>query len=395
MTRPIDLILGADSIRAPLTGIGRYALELARRLPAAEGIARVRFYGLGQWLDAAALEAADAPRPGGVNERTLRSALAGNPQAVRVFAALIPWVQRWQLRQVQPQSPHGNTVFHSPNFFLPPVRTRSVVTVHDVSHHIYPQFHPPARIDYMQRMLPPSLARADHVITVSESARQDAIAYLGLSPERVTAVALGVSPDMRPHSADELAPVLARLGLEAQGYTLFVGTIEPRKNVDGLLTAYAMLPEALRQRYPLVLAGSVGWRSQATHAQMERAAQAGWLRYLRFASQADLPALYAGAALFAYPSFYEGFGLPVLEAMASGVPVVTSNVSSLPEVAGDAAWLVEPHDERALADALAHGLQNATWREQAHTRGLACAADFHWQRCVQETLALYARIVHR
>jgi len=330
-----------------------------------------------------------------VNERTLRSALAGNPQAVRVFAALMPWVQRWQLRQVQPQPPHGNTVFHSPNFFLPPVRTRTVVTVHDVSHHIYPQFHPPARIDYMQRMLPPSLARADHVITVSESARQDAIAHLGLSPERVTAVALGVSPDMRPHSTEDLAPVLARLGLAAQGYTLFVGTIEPRKNVDGLLTAYALLPEALRQHYPLVLAGSVGWRSQATHAQMERATQAGWLRYLRFVSQADLPALYAGAALFAYPSFYEGFGLPVLEAMASGVPVVTSNVSSLPEVAGDAAWLVEPRDARALADALAHGLQDATWREQARTQGLARAAGFHWQRCVQETLAVYARIVHQ
>jgi len=395
MTRPIDLILGADSIRAPLTGIGRYALELARRVPAAPAIARVRFYGLGQWLEAAALEAADAPRNGSVNEHSLRSMLAGNPQAVRVFATLMPWVQRWQLRQLQPQSPEGATLFHSPNFFLPPLRTRAVVTVHDVSHCIYPQFHPPARIDYMQRMLPKSLARADHVITVSESARQDAIAHLGLSPEQVTAIALGVSPHMHPRSAQEMAPVLARWGLAEQGYTLFVGTIEPRKNVDRLLAAYAMLPEALRSRFPLVLAGSSGWRSQTTHAQMERAAQAGWLRYLRFVSQADLPALYAGAALFAYPSLYEGFGLPVLEAMASGVPVVTSRVSSLPEVVGDAALLIEPHDEQTLAQALAQGLQDTSWRTLARTRGLARAAHFHWQRCAQETIAVYTQVVYK
>jgi len=395
MTRPIDLIFGADSICAPLTGIGRYALELARRLPTVETIARVRFYGLGRWLDAAALEAADAPKNGGVNERTLRSVLAGNPQAVRMFAALMPWVQRWQLRQLQPQSPEGCTLFHSPNFFLPPLHTRAVVTVHDLSHHIYPQFHPPARIDYMRRMLPPSLARANHVITVSESARQDAIVHLGLPPEKVTAIALGVSAAMHPRSTDELAPVLARLGLQEQGYTLFVGTIEPRKNVDRLLLAYAMLPEALRSRFPLVLAGSSGWRSQATHTHMERAAQAGWLRYLRFVSQADLPALYAGAALFAYPSLYEGFGLPVLEAMACGTPVLTSHVSSLPEVAGDAAHLIEPQDECALTQALAQGLQDTAWRELARTRGLIRAADFHWQRCVKETVAVYENIVNQ
>jgi len=292
---PIDLILGADSIRAPLTGIGRYALELARRLPAAEGVARVRFYGLGQWMDAATLEAADAPQHGPANERTLRSMLAGNPHAVRIFASLNPLVQRWQLRKVQAHSPAGRSLFHSPNFFLPPVLCPSVVTVHDLSHHIYPHYHPPARIDYMHRMLPRSLARAHHVITVSQSARQDAITYLGLAPECVTAIALGVSPTMRPHNPTELAPVLAPLGLVEQGYTLFVGTIEPRKNIDRLLTAYTMLPEALRRRFPLVLAGSTGWHSQATHAQMERAAQAGWLRYIYLHSmlaQHSLPILH-------------------------------------------------------------------------------------------------------
>lgn len=382
---PLDLILGADSISAPLTGIGRYAYELARRLPEQAGVSRVRYFALGRWVSLESLLGADrAGRPD--QAPSLRSLLAGNRLAVQAFRTLMPAVQRWRLR--------GETeaVFHSPNFFLPPFPGRTVTTVHDLSHHIYPEFHPAARIDYMRRMLPDSLARAHHVITVSESARQDLITHLGYPAGRITAVPLGVNPVFRQHSAEELAPLLTRLGLQAQGYTLYVGTIEPRKNLDRLLNAYEALPPALRQRIPLVMAGSPGWRSEHTHARMERAASAGWLQYLRFVAQADLPALYAGAALFAYPSLYEGFGLPVLEAMASGVPVVTSDVSSLPEVVGDVALSVAPEDTDALAAALARGLQDTAWRSQATSAGLARAASFTWERCVERTMAVYGQV---
>lgn len=381
---PVDLVLGADCIHAPLTGIGRYALELARRLPGHAGVGRVRFYGLGRWLDAGALEAADGFAPA-QPPRSLRSVLAGNRLAVRAFASVMPLVQRWQLRG------EGASLFHSPNFFLPPVRGRSVVTVHDLSHLVYPQFHPAARVDYMLRMLPRSLARADHVVTVSESARQDLMVRLGVPGERISAVPLGVDAAFRPHSPLELAPVLQRWGLQAGGYSLCVGTIEPRKNLLRLLAAYEALPLALRVRFPLVLAGSRGWRSEAIHARMEAAAAQGWLRYVQFVAQGDLPALYAGAALFAYPSLYEGFGLPVLEALASGVPVVTSGVSSLPEVVGGAALLVDPLDVDALAAALRRGLEDAPWRLQARSGGLLRAQAFSWERCVDGTVQVYAR----
>ena len=382
---PTDLILGTDSVHAPLTGIGRYALELARCLPGHAEMGRVRFYAMGRWMDKGMLEAADQPMAE-KQPRTLRSVLAGNRLAVRAYAAVMPAVQRWQLRG------EGASLFHSPNFFLPPVAGRSVVTVHDLSHHVYPQFHPEARVDYMQRMLPSSLARADHVITVSESARQDLMAHMGVSGDRITAVPLGVNPAFRPHAAHELAPVLKGLGLQAGGYCLYVGTIEPRKNLDRLLSAYEGLPPPLRKRFPLVLAGSRGWRSEQTHARMEHAAAQGWLRYVRFAPQKDLPALYAGAALFAYPSLYEGFGLPVLEAMASGVPVVTSNVSSLPEVVGEAAMQVHPHDVKALTEALIKGLEDMPWRAQAQAQGLLRAQGFTWDRCVARTVQVYARV---
>lgn len=384
----IDLILGADSINAPLTGIGRYALELARGLPQHPAIDRVRYFALRGWVPLQVLLESEsgASAQAASRQPSLRTRLAGNRVAVRVYHALIPQLQRWQLRAEQ------GAIYHSPNYFLPPFPGRTVATIHDLSHHLHPQFHPAARIDYMRRALPDCLRRADHLITDAESVRQELVEHFGYPAERITAIPLGASPSFRPHSPQEASARISQWDLQPQSYSLYVGTIEPRKNLDRLLTAYETLPQALRQRYPLVLAGGSGWRSEHTHQRIARAASAGWLRYLRYVSQEDLPALYAGARVFVYPSLYEGFGLPVLEAMASGVPVITSNCSSLPEVVGSAALQVHPEDEAALAQAMARALQDDSWRAHASAAGLQRSAQFSWQRCVEQTVHVYQRL---
>lgn len=380
----IDLIFGADSITAPLTGIGRYAFELARGLHRHSDVGRVRYFALGRWADWSALQQADGAAP---TQRSLRSRIASNRAAVQAYRLLMPAVQHLRLHR------QAGAIYHAPDYFVPPFPGPAVATVHDLSHHIYPQFHPPARIDFMRRALPASLRRTSHVITVSDSARQDLIKHLGYPASRITAIALGASPSFRPHSPGELALLLPRLGLQPHGYSLYVGTIEPRKNLDRLLTAYEVLSPALRRQYPLVMAGGAGWRCEKTLERMERAASAGWLHYLRYIPQADLPALYAGARLFVYPSLYEGFGLPVLEAMASGTAVITSNVSSLPEVAGSATMQIAPADTDALTTALALALQDSAWRQQARSAGLARAAQFSWQQCIQQTVQVYAHLL--
>lgn len=385
---PIDLILGVDSINPPLTGIGRYALELARGLPQHPAMGQVRYFTLGGWvplqplLDAESGEgrfhAATLPR--------LRSRLASNRLAVRAYHLLIPQLQRWQLRD------HTNSIYHSPNYFLPPFSGHTVATVHDLSHHLYPQFHPAARIDYMRRALPDSLRRADHIVTDAESVRRELVEHFNYPAERITAIPLGANPAFRPRCRKEILSALNQFRLQPQAYSLYVGTIEPRKNLDRLLTAYERLPESLRLRYPLVMAGGSGWCSEHTHEHMRSAASAGWLIYLRYVAQADLPLLYAGARVFVYPSLYEGFGLPVLEAMASGTPVITSNCSSLPEVVGTAGLQIQPEDIPALTATLVRALQDDDWCAKASVAGLKRAAQFSWERCVQQTVQVYEHI---
>lgn len=389
----LDVILGADALRAPLTGIGRYAYELALRLERHEDVSRVRYFSLGHWLDnpleGLAATSPDDVAEGGiaiVERKTLRTRLAKSPLMVRMYGKVTPTLFGWRLR--------GNkgAIYHSPNYIVPPFPGRTLSTVLDLSHILCPQFHPPARVDYLNMTLGPSLRRTDHVIAISQTVRQEIIER-GLMPaERVTAIHLAADAAFRPHDRQMLEPAMQALGLRAGHYALFVGTVEPRKNVERLVEAYGLLPMDLRRECPLVIAGGQGWNSESVHVRMARAQDEGWLRYMAFVDQRWLPALYAGARLMAYPSLYEGFGLPIIEAMASGTPVLTSTTSCMPEVAGGAARLVDPHDVEAIAHALLECLDDEAWQAGARAQGLQRAARLSWDRCAEETIQVYKHL---
>lgn len=274
-------------------------------------------------------------------------------------------------------------LFYSPDFVLPPTlpTTRTLLTVHDLSFLRYPEHFVPKLVRYLARVVPDSVRRADRILADSEATRTDLIELLGTPPEKVEVLYSGVDArfGLQPEEG-ERERLRARYGLD-RPYVLAVGTLQPRKNYVRLIRAFVRLPI---DQTVLVIAGGRGWLYE--EVLQEAARFPDRVRVLGFVEDADLPALYRGASLFVMPSFYEGFGLPVLEAMACGVPVVCSRASSLPEVAGDAALLIDPHDEEGLAEAIQRALGDEGLRAQMRERGLARSAVFTWDRATRQFL---------
>lgn len=367
------VVLAVDAVTWPLTGIGRYTRELALRLRHRPEIDKLGLYRPGRWVDESEL----------LGERPLQV-----PHPIRRIRVGMPmWARHW--RRLHKVRDH---LFHGPNYFLPPFSGPGIATIHDLSVFKFPGTHPKARHLHFERRFMESLRRASHLITDSEVIRNEVIEQFSWGSDRITAVPLGVSDQYTPLRSRTDPSIIREAGLEVNGYVLCVSTLEPRKGIERLLQAYRALPPPLRSRYPLVLAGSEGWLSDTILAAISRAEHEGWLRHLGYVAEADLPGLYAGARAFVYPSIYEGFGLPVLEAMASGVPVLTSNCSSLPEVAGGAALLVDPLDIEALRLGIQEVIEDAQWRLEARDRGLRVAARYSWDRCVERTLVVYQQV---
>ena len=375
----MKVILSVDPIKYPLTGIGRYTYELACQLAVDTEVSSLKFLRGTRLIDSIPdVVSNEAAASSGLRRKLLKSQLA-----VSLYQLAMPRMKGLVLRGRE------DHVFHGPNFYLPPFKGRSVVTMHDLSSYLWSDCHPPERVRYMRSEIELSLRRASRLITDSEYIRQEVAGFWGWPLEKIHVAPLASAAEFHPRTQEQLAACRKKYDLPEHGYALFLGTIEPRKNIPALLDAYGSLPESVRARWPLILAGYKGWRSDDIHDRIERATRAGWARYLGFLSADELPLLMAGARLFVFPSLYEGFGLPVVEAMASGVPVVCSNASSLPEVAGWAALMCDASDTGALRELVARGLEDEAWRAAAVAEGLAQAAKFSWRRCAKETLAAY------
>jgi glycosyltransferase involved in cell wall biosynthesis len=287
-------------------------------------------------------------------------------------------------------------VVHSTTFCVPQFRLRDkrlVVTIYDLSFMTHPELHLPANVAHCLAGTRLAIEHADAIIAISEHTRHDLIERLGARPERITVTPLAHDPGLvQVTDPRRLAAVRKRYGLP-EHFILFLGALEPRKNLQRLLEAYAALPPGLRRDVALVVAGMSGWLNDSIHARVVELGLEPSVHFAGYVETADLGAVYSLATVLAYPSLYEGFGLPVIEAMACGTPVLTSSVSSLPEVAGDAAVLVEPADVGSITAGLRRLLESPTLRRDLAIRGIARAARFSWNRCARQTLDVYRRLV--
>ncbi len=369
------IVLDALALQVRSAGIAVYTESLVRALAAARPDAELRLFGVVPW---GRHDREGAPWP--ANVRWQRSP----------FYPLIMRAPLLQLPRLLPleAAVHKADLFHATNYTAPRTRhTPVVLTVHDLALLRLPELGTRA-LRHLVGRARQTTAAARRVIAVSESTARDLRELLSVPADKIRVVYSGCAPQFRPLAPADCAAALRRYGISPP-YVLHVGTLEPRKNLVRLLSAYRRAGATLADWPALVLVGEPGWGTDAVRKAIAHLGLGDRVRLTGAVAGADLPALYSAAEAFVYPSLYEGFGLPPLEAMACGVPVITSEVASLPEVVGDAALRIDPRDEAALADALTRVLTDAALRASLRARGPARAQHFTWERCARATLAVY------
>jgi glycosyltransferase involved in cell wall biosynthesis len=384
----MSVLIGAESLASRRSGVGRMTLEIARAArvsPSIEHLALLLAEGL---AGADILDHLDDPVSG---PRPVQPV----PIPWKVAVGRVPGVQT--LRRIKhgglnrkvrdlSRSCGGRLVYHEPNMIARPVALPTVVTMNDLSWHHEPSWHPVERLQWIDRNLKATLRQASRFVAISQFTKDVVVRDLGVSASRIDVIPLAPADDFRPISAVDAIETLARYELADHGYVFSISTIEPRKNFDRLLAAHLRLPAAIRRRAPLVIAGGKGWGSVLARPEADAAIRDGTVRLLGHVSDADLVVLCSRAAVFAYVSLYEGFGLPVVEAMAAASPVLASSTTAVGELATGAALTVDPVDEDAIMHGMQRLIEDTDLAEQLRQAGLARAADYTWGRTIETLL---------
>jgi glycosyltransferase involved in cell wall biosynthesis len=297
---------------------------------------------------------------------------------------------RWHIRELKDLD-----LIHNPGQFLTPTMrdVRSVVTIHDITPILFPDYHFPFRVWSNRIFLPSVLKTSQTIITDSYHTKNDICSFYRIEPENIHVIHLAADPGFCPRPDDMVASWREKYGL-MNPYLLYVGTIEPRKNIHTLIQAFSRIAHIFPDLH-LILAGGIGWNSKPIFAEIKRSIFAGRIRYLNYLPHEELPLLYNGALALVYPSWYEGFGFPPLEAMQCGVPVVSSNSSSLPEVIGQGGILVDPHDIQGFADAICRLITDDTYRKEHIRYNLERSHLFSWKKTAHKTAMVYDKIMKK
>ncbi|WAT02187.1 glycosyltransferase family 4 protein [Rouxiella chamberiensis] len=379
----LKIILSTDCVKFPLTGIGRYAFELAKQLENSQSVDLSYLNGLS--ITKTLPVASETGNSGqGLKRQLQKSRLVSD-----IYRVTYPYAKSYVLKKQQEH------IFHSPNYYIPPNIGKSVATFHDLSVFHWPEFHPAGRVHLMQKELKKTVARAKVLITDSEYTKTELVEYFCLDASDVVVAPLASSGFFMPRQPADVHSVLNKYKLGYKQFFLYTGTIEPRKNILSLLQAYDRLDAVTKRNFPLVISGYKGWENEELFKLFKKGSDEGWLNYLGFTASEDLPKLYAAAKGFLFPSIYEGFGLPVLEAMASGVPVICSNASSLPEVVGEAALMHDPYDVPRFSESIDRLIQDPSIEQRMITAGIERASQFSWKHCADKTIQAYHQVSER
>ena len=378
---PLSVLVNAMPLTGLLTGIGRYVRNLYFCLEH-EQAARLGYFIGRETVPVMPVQNSTATR---LLKRERLERLP-SPVVCSLRVAHWFWYEHRLRRDIRKDG--GYNLYHETGFFPPDIGGRLPVvhTVYDLSLRRHAHTHPRERVCYYEFFIRRRLPQAAHVLAISEYVRQEILDEFRLDPQMVTTVPLAPDPHFFPRSEEQVDLTLARLGL-ARPYILFAGTLEPRKNLKLLIEALPLM----RHDIPLVLAGWSGWGDKTWLERLQNLGLTQRVILSGYVEDEDLACLYSAATALVYPSLYEGFGLPILEAMACGCPVVCSNTSCLPETAGDAAFLVDPHDPGALAAILDDLVENDMLRREMSERGRIRAAMFTWEKTAQRTRAVFEK----
>ena len=383
----MKIVLGCDPLLQPLTGLGHYTHQLGLGLNQHSDIGELDLFAHGKFFDHELLKRNSFSETISKSNNGLlskvRAFLASSNNVVKFYQKSIPYVSQFALRN------HSDFLFHSPNFILPPFDGRKVTTIHDLSTIKFPHFHPAVRVDFVNNAIEEALQNTDHIITDSVFVKNEIIDTFGEKPSRITAIPLGASSAFYPRSVNECNRLLSTYDLTYKSYFLFVSTLEPRKNIVNLLDAFKNYRQQTPNGRPLILIGAQGWNNESILNKLSYLESKGWAQYLGYVPQNNIPIFYSGAIALLFPSTYEGFGLPVLEAMQSGTPVLTSEHSSMSEISDKFAQLVNPEDITDMTNSIITLAHNEELCGYLSDSGLIRAKTFSWNRCIAETIKVY------